>query len=215
MSVRNVIPIQLNMDTEQIVQYTEGLVALHNHRIVKELNLSYLSSVNELVEHLELTRASFERNLLENEVVGTGVRHLNVTGDNFSRTRIYIDALDLIEYLTTYCDLTYWKKEQSNDGLVKLSKLSGEQISSEDKEYLAKALIDGRFKSIKQIETEYKRTRRIVSRLTNIIESLTFSFPGSQRQMRRLIFSPTDTVEQLESYFTNYKSYENKIVKVD
>jgi hypothetical protein len=84
----------------------------------------------------------------------------------------------------------------------------------EDIEYLAKTLIEDRLKSTKQIEEEFKRTRRIVSRLSNIMESITFAFPDSQRQLRRFVFSPSDDVGQIENYFSNYKSYENRIAKV-
>ncbi|RTR26590.1 hypothetical protein EKG37_21210 [Robertmurraya yapensis] len=215
MSVRNVVPIQININADNVVTYEEGLSFLQNHSVVKELGFKYLTSVNDCVDLLDLTRATFERNILENEIVGTGVRHLHVTGVNFPRTRIYIEANDLIQYLIDYCSLTYWKKEKVSDDEFRLNKLMCDQINKEDIEYLARALMDRRFKSNKQLEFEYKRTRPIVSRLSNIIESLSFSFPGSQRQLKRIVLSPADSTEQMEEYFTYYKSYENKIVKVD
>ncbi|MEQ2527620.1 hypothetical protein WMO40_12990 [Bacillaceae bacterium CLA-AA-H227] len=215
MSVRNVVPIQINIKADNVVSSEEGLTFLQNHDVVKELGFKYLTSVNDCVEMLDLTRATFERNILENEIVGIGVRHLHVTGVNFPRTRIYIEANDLIQYLIDYCSLTYWKKEKVTGDEYRLNKLMSDQINNEDIEYLARALMDRRFKSNKQLEVEYKRTRPIVSRLSNIIDSISFSFPGSQRQLKRMVLSPTDSNEQMEAYFTNYKSYENKIVKVD
>jgi hypothetical protein len=211
---RNVIELQINMHLNQRVSYEEGLRAIKENPQVKKLNIKYLSSVNELLELLGLTRAAFERNILDNDKINAGVRHLYVTGINFPRTRIYIGAVDLIEYLVTYCGLTYWKKEQIGADEYQLTGYSNEQIIREDIEYLAKTLIEDRLKSTKQIEEEFKRTRRIVSRLSNIMESITFAFPDSQRQLRRFVFSPNDDVGQIEKYFSNYKSYENRIAKV-
>jgi hypothetical protein len=214
MCARNVIELKINIAGEQVVSYERGLSEIKQQNIVKELNLRYLLTVNELVELLELTRAAFERNILENESINTGVRHLHVTGENFPRIRIYVDAVDLIEYLIKYCDLTYWKKEQVGGNKYLLKGLKNQLIDKEDVEYLAVALIEGRFKSSKTIENEFNRTRRIVSRLNNIIESVTFAFPGSQRQLRRFIFSPKDDNFQIRDYFSGYKSYENQVTKI-
>ncbi|QOK30051.1 hypothetical protein IIE26_27165 (plasmid) [Cytobacillus oceanisediminis] len=211
---RNVIDLQINIKADQKVSYEEGLEALKKHPDVSKLNIQYLSSINELLDLLDITRAAFERNILENEKIKTGVRHLNVTGSNFPRTRIYIGAVDLIEYLVMYCGLTYWKKEHVGLNRYQLTGYKNKQITNQDIEYLAKTLFEGRLKSTKHIEEEFKRTRRIVSRLTNIMETITFAFPDSQRQLRRFVFAPNENVDQIEDYFSNYKSYENKIVKI-
>lgn len=214
MSNRNVIQLKIDIDSDQVVSHEQGIAAIKEHKEVKKLNLKYLSSVNDLVESLDVTRATFERNILENANIDTGVRHLYVTGINFPRTRIYIDAIDLVEYLVTFCELTYWKKVKIGNDQYELKALKNNSISKEDVEYLAITLIEGRLKSSKQIEGEFNRTRRIVSRLNNILETITFSFPDSQRQLRRFVFSPSDDSLQMENYFANYKRYENKVTKV-
>jgi hypothetical protein len=214
MRKRNVINLEVNIDSDQIVSYEEGLAALKQHEDIKKLNLKYLLTINEIVDLIDLTRAAFERNILENEFIDTGVRHLNVTGINFPRTKIYIDAIDFIKYLKEHCRLTYWKKETVSEDTYNLIGLKGDLISEEDINYLAQSLVEGRIKSGKQIEAEFNRTRRIVSRLNNIMESMTFAFPESQRQLRRFVFSPSDDHTQMEEYFGRYKNYENKINKI-
>lgn len=214
MSNRNVIKLELNISSDYVVSLEEGITRLKLHPEVQKLGLQYLSSINELVELLDLSRATFERNIVDNNIVNTGVRHLDVTGKNFPRTRIYIDAVDLIEYLIKYCDLNYWKKEKVGSQFY-LKKLKEDSISKEDIQYLAESLINGRLKSSSIIEKEYNRTRRIVSRLNNIIESITFSFPKSQRKLRRFVFSPTDDKNTIENYFRYYKRYEDMIIKKD
>lgn len=214
MSNRNVINLEINIDSDQIVSIEEGLAVLKKHDEINKLSLKYLLTINDIVDLLDLTRAAIERNILENEIIKTGVRHLNVTGINFPRTRIYIDAVDLIKYLKEYCRLTYWKKETVSDDTYNLIGLKGDLISEENIDYLAQSLVEGRIKSGKQIEGEFNRTRRIVSRLNNIMESMTFAFPESQRQLRRFVFSPSDDHTQMEEYFGRYKNYENKINKI-
>lgn len=210
MSARNEIEVRIEINGEKSLSYEEGLKALREHKVVKELNLQNLYSINELVEKLDITRAAFERNILQNESISTGVRHLKVTGAKFSKTRIYIDAFDLVDFLITYCGLNYWKKSGNT-----LTSLSKEQISKEDQEYLAKSLCEGRLKTSKQLESEWNRSRRLISRLVVIMETVTFAFPNSHRQLRRFVISPTDSVEGLEHYFINYQDYANKIIKVD
>lgn len=214
MRKRNVIHLEVNIDSDQIVSNEEGLIALKKHKVINKLNLKYLLTINELVDLLDLTRAAFERNILENGIIETGVRHLNVTGNNFPRTKIYIDAMDLIKYLKEHCRLTYWKKEKVSNDSYNLKGLKDDFISEKDIEYLAQALVEGRIRSGKQIEGEFNRTRRIVSRLNNIMESMTFAFPESQRQLRRFVFAPTEDNIQMEEYFSRYKNYENKINKI-
>lgn len=213
MNPRNVINIEINFARDQMVSYEKGIEAIKQHQAVKNIDLKYLLSINELVDLLDLTRAAFERNILENEIINTGVRHIHVTGVNFPRTRIYIDAIDLIKFLIKYCDLTYWKKVERENEQLHLIALTKDLISEQDIEYLALTLIEGRLKSSKIIEREFNRTRRLVSRLNNIMESITFAFPESRRQLRRFVFSETDT-RQIEDYFKHYKSHENSIKKI-
>lgn len=212
MNKRNVVELEINIDADHVVSYEQGLNAIKQHKDVQHLNIKYLSTVNELVELLDLTRATFERNILESEKINTGVRHLYVKGRNFPRTRIYVDAVDLIQYLIKYCELTYWKRELVGQDQYQLKGLKDDSINQDDIEYLARTIIEGRLKSSKQIGEEFKRTRRIVSRLNNIMETVTFSFPDSQRQLRRFVFSPDDNTGKIEDYFTRYKWYENKFI---
>lgn len=209
MSARNEIEIRIETGGQSLT-YEEGLKALREHEVVKNLNLLDLYSINELIEKLDVTRAAFERNILQNESIGTGVRHIKIIGDKFSKTSIYIDALDLVDFLINYCGLKYWKKNEHT-----LTSLTKDQISKEDREYLAKTLSEGRLKTSKQLESECNRSRQVISRLIDIIETVTFAFPNSQRQLRRFVFSPKDSVEGIEHYFINYQSYVKNIIKVD
>lgn len=209
MGNRNVVELTINFNTRSTVTYEEGLEAIINHPKVKELGLKYIFSVNQLVSLLEISRAALERNILENKEIETGVRHLYVTGDNFPQTRIYIDSLELVKYLVEYCELTFWKKVMINENSYEIRRFNKDNLTVEDMDYLAKSLAEGRFKSSKALEYQFSRTRRIVSRLTNIIDTVTFAFPGSQRQLRRFVLTPNDDKEKVENYFTNYKMYEN------
>ncbi|OIJ13356.1 hypothetical protein BKP35_08970 [Anaerobacillus arseniciselenatis] len=216
MNKRNVVEIVLHFDADKTVSYKTVLNEIKQCEELKKINanVNYLLTINELIELFDLSRAAFEQNIIENDKINTGVKHINVEGLNVSRTRIFIDAIDLIEYLIEHCNLTYWKKSEIKDNHFTLEALSKNDITREDVEYLAKSLFQGRLKSSKNIEGEYKRTRKMVRRLENIIDTVTFAFPGSQRQLRRFVLSPLEDDTQMEHYFKHYKSYENKIIRL-
>lgn len=214
MSGRNVIHLQIDFNADETVTYYEAVNSLKQHTTVRELNMKYLLSIKELAEILDLTRVTIERNILENVNINTGVRHLDVTGANFPRTRIYIDAVDLIEYLVKYCDLVYWKKVKIDLNHYELRRLSNELITDVEIEYLARTIIERRLRSSKHIEADFGRSRRLVSRLNNIMDTITFAFPNSKRHLRRFVFSPHDNESKMEDYFRNYNVYESSIVKL-
>ncbi len=215
MSNRNAITLKINIEREQKISYSEGLEIINKTEEIKNLGMKYIKSGKEIVDLLDLSRDAFNRNILDNPLLETGVRHLHITGTNFTRSKIYIDTADVMDFIIDNCDITYWKKFQMTDDTFQLKGVRKGEISEADREYLAKALFEGRIKSSKQIESEFNRTRHIVSRMNNVLESITLSFPGSQRQFRRFVFSPSETWEKVDEYFKKYKKLVDKIEKID
>lgn len=212
MSNRNVIEIKINVESEHVIPYEQGLIVLEDHPEIKQLGFKNLLSVNEVISLLDLSRAAIERNILDNELIGKGVRHLNVTGENFPKTRIFINPEDLIIYLIEHCNLEYFKLISRGDK-QKLEPFSKKTLLKEDVQYLTRTLIEGRLKSSNEMQQLFGRSRAMISRLSNIVESITFSFPGSQRSLRRFIIRPEMSYEEFEKYFHHYKVHEKQMIK--
>lgn len=201
--------IIINLPTnnfDKILSLQEALAYFKQEPQLINYNIVHLIPINLLIDLLNISRSSFEINMLKNE----NLRHFEITGNKLPKNRYYFDVKDIVEFLIDHCNLTYFKFQQLDDGSIRLAEQKGNQITNEDKTLLQDLLIRGSWASSKQLEEQFCRTRRIISRLQNIVDSITFSFSGSQRHFRRVLLIHNH--EYYLNIIKKYKKYEEKII---
>lgn len=210
--MRDIVEVTVNINSESVVSLDKALEALRENQKIIDLKLNYILPLITIVDYMDISRTSFERNLLNNENVGIGVRCIEASGENFPRTKLFIDCEDLIKYLIKYCDLVYTSIEKINQNSLRVKHLKGEDLNKEQIEYLAKSLYTNNWKSNNNMQEMFNRSRSIIARLVHITESVSFSFPGSSRMLRRFVLDPKLPKEHYQQMMSNYKQYEKMII---
>ncbi|MCM3164718.1 MULTISPECIES: hypothetical protein [Bacillaceae] len=204
----NRIKITINVKNSTKLTLEQALNYFHKHEFIQIYGIHRLIPLNTLIELLNISRSSFERTLFKNDYF----KYYEITGENLPRNKYYVDQKDLLDFFVNHCNLNFNKIVYNDNGdKLVLHRLSKGSISIKDKEYLAELLSSGAWFSSKMMEDKFNRTRAIISRLSNVIDSVTFSFPQSNRHFRRyLIYQPDDY------YLHIIKNYEKftRLIKI-
>jgi hypothetical protein len=204
----NKVRVQINTDNlDKLLSFPDALSYINKQESLQKHNIEHLIPMNNLIELLDISRSTVENNILKNE----NIRHFEVTGEKLPKNRNYFDSKDLINFLIDYCKLTYYKITEDENGNILLLELKGDEITNEERKRIEELLVNSNWASNKQLCERLSRTRRIISRLSDVVSSITFSFSDSQRHFRRFLVPEND--DFYLNLIKNYKKYEEKIIK--
>ncbi len=187
---------------------------INNDTYKNTYNYSNLLPLVKYIELLDISRAAFERNFLDdNSNVGRrGIRYFELSTEFTSRHKIYIDINDFKDYFIEYFEFAlYWIEE--SDGNKVLKKYKKDQINEDNQKEIFKLFFEDQWKSNRELQNMMDKSRSMISRLVNVIDSISFYFPNSSRQNRRFILR--HDLEYYKDVIKYYKSYENEISHVE
>lgn len=198
-----------NSNASDVAEYLTMMEDLQRKYGIKEL-----VPLSQIIEHLDITRVSIERNLLNDDLKTgrKGIRHFEVKGENMPRSRLYIDRYDFLAYLFEYCNLEVTLVEHDEElDVFKIRVYRGTEVPDYIKDKIGRWLVEGKWKSNRQMQEMLKRSRSMVSRLIHIVDSVQFSFPGSQRTFRRFLVHYSEF--HYKMLISNYKQMIERVQK--
>ncbi|MYL35444.1 hypothetical protein GLW08_21415 [Pontibacillus yanchengensis] len=204
----NIILLEIEKDIDVQNKPVEDI--LHSDELKEKYKFDMILPLTSYVEKLDINRVTFERHFLDDnpEIERTGIRHFKIPEGLGTRHKIYIDFDDFKDYIFRNFNISVNWFEDTNNSLERYT-YSNRTIPLEIQEEIINLFFKDRWKSTRQLQEIFNKSRHMISRLVNVVDSVSFQFPGSQRTMRRFLLKYDN--EHYANVISNYKSFEKKL----